>query len=94
VAHPEMVLGEHSLKGTMYGRRVERKRGGEKETEYALVPKKGTSLESLLTEAIKNLPRTSPASPRSGSRPRLKSLPKKGRSRASCSSMRKGRGRS
>ena len=47
VDHPEMVLGEHSLEGTMYA-------GKE---EYTLRPVKGASLPQLLTGAIQNLPK-------------------------------------
>jgi len=44
-AHPEMALGEHSMKGTMYG-------GG----EYALVAKPDQDTPALLNDAIQNLP--------------------------------------
>lgn len=45
VAHPEMVLGEHSLSGTMYGG-----------NEYTLLPAKGESLEEGLRRATVNIP--------------------------------------
>lgn len=45
VAHPEMVLGEHSLSGTMYGG-----------NEYTLLPAKGESLEDGLRRATENIP--------------------------------------
>lgn len=44
-AHPEMVLGEHSLSGSMYGG-----------NEYALLPAKGESLEDGLRRAAANIP--------------------------------------
>lgn len=45
VQHPEMVLGEHSLQGSMYG-----------ENEYTLKPKDGESIEDGLKKAIDALP--------------------------------------
>ena len=45
VQHPEMVLGEHSLQGSMYG-----------ENEYTLKPKDGESIEDGLKKALDALP--------------------------------------
>lgn len=45
VAHPEMVLGEHSLSGSMYG-----------SNEYTLLPKKGESLQDGLNRVVESLP--------------------------------------
>lgn len=45
VRHPEMVLGEHSLQGSMYG-----------ENEYTLKPKDGESIEDGLKKALDALP--------------------------------------
>lgn len=45
VQHPEMVLGEHSLQGAMYG-----------ENEYTLKPKDGESIEDGLKKALDALP--------------------------------------
>ena len=45
VQHPEMVLGEHSLQGSMYG-----------ENEYTLKPKGGESIEDGLKKALDALP--------------------------------------
>ena len=45
VQHPEMVLGEHSLQGSMYG-----------ENEYTLKPKDGESIEVGLKKALDALP--------------------------------------
>ena len=45
VAHPEMVLGEHSLSGSMYG-----------SNEYTLLPKKNESLQDGLNRIVENLP--------------------------------------
>jgi len=44
VAHPEMVLGSHSAKGSMYGK-----------NEYTVLPKAG-DIEEHFATAIKNLP--------------------------------------
>lgn len=44
-AHPEMVLGEHSLSGSLYGG-----------NEYALLPAKEESLEEGLRRAAANIP--------------------------------------
>jgi hypothetical protein len=51
ILHVRNGPGEH-FKGTMYGQGRET----EEKNEYALLPKKGKSLESQLSEAIKNLP--------------------------------------
>ncbi len=56
IDNPDMVLGEHSLKGTMYGQTEKTQEGEEKRTEYATLPKKGMILSELLTKAITNLP--------------------------------------
>ena len=45
VQHPEMVLGEHSLQGSMYG-----------ENEYTLKPKVGVSIDDGLKKALDALP--------------------------------------
>lgn len=45
VQHPEMVLSEHSLQGSMYG-----------ENEYTLKPKDGESIEDGLKKALDALP--------------------------------------
>lgn len=45
VAHPEMVLGEHSLSGSMYG-----------SNEYTLLPKKNEPLQDGLNRIVENLP--------------------------------------
>lgn len=45
VQHPEMVLGEHSLQGSMYG-----------ENEYTLKPRAGESIEDGLKKALDALP--------------------------------------
>ena len=45
VHHPEMVLGEHSLEGTMYAGK----------TEYALLPNKETPLAEQLAKATEQL---------------------------------------
>lgn len=44
-AHPEMVLGEHSLSGTMYGKQ-----------EYTLTPSSGESLQEGLERVLELLP--------------------------------------
>ena len=50
VKHPEMVLGEHSARGTMYAAK------GKDKKEYTLMPTKGSTLANQLKEAISNLP--------------------------------------
>lgn len=43
--HPEMVLGDHALTGSMY-----------RANEYTVVPKEGQDIEQLFSQAIQNLP--------------------------------------
>lgn len=43
--HPEMVLGDHALTGSMY-----------RANEYTVVPKDGQDIEQLFSQAIQNLP--------------------------------------
>jgi N12 class adenine-specific DNA methylase len=46
IEHPEMVLGEHSMEGKMYGRGA----------SYTLKPREGEDLGAALDKAIQNLP--------------------------------------
>ena len=43
--HPEMVLGEHAMTGSMY-----------RANEYTVTPRQGVDIEQAFAEAIKNLP--------------------------------------
>jgi len=43
--HPEMVLGEHAMTGSMY-----------RSNEYTVTPRQGVDIEQAFAEAIKNLP--------------------------------------
>ena len=45
VAHPEMVLGEHAMTGSMY-----------RADEYTVIPREGVDIEQAFAEAIQNLP--------------------------------------
>ena len=56
--HPEMVLGQHSMNGSMYGDKSESV--GEKSKvkgEYTVLPKSGQDTTALLSEAVKTLPK-------------------------------------
>ena len=44
--HPEMVLGEHSLQGSMY-----------RADEYTVLPR-GTNIDAQFAEAVSHLPET------------------------------------
>jgi N12 class adenine-specific DNA methylase len=46
IAHPEMVLGKHSLQGTMYG-----------PTQYTVLPRRGEDIDDAIRTAVARLPK-------------------------------------